>query len=315
MTNCDGDWGQRVRAIASGWDEKRMGRPLIHRENVGTFVCVEHLTNWGEFQTVLDTHFRERKWMFRGHGRSDWLLQTSLERAAVRTVKGPGDPPLIGPLAMMPHELELNLLLQFQRRAHHYISNPPRDTEVVDWLALMQHHGVPTRLLDWTFSPYVALYFAVENSTRDTDCAVWAVDTEWLMQNAHTALRQHNAQTPDPRNVRAVHRTPLSRFAALRCSQHGSKGEDPRGSGDEDCRTQNTLDADPVQHRRPSRHRRCREATRSMDGEPTSAERNSRRTIGYNRLQFRSRKDTTPSGFRVSRVPFPGVFRPYSSSV
>lgn len=92
---------------------------------------------------------------------------------------------------LTPHYLRLNgaqsestLLKRFKQSAAMLIDSAPKES--FDWLFLMQHYGVPTRLLDWSESPLAALYFAVENLEKhgDEDGALWLIYPSELNKHA-----------------------------------------------------------------------------------------------------------------------------------
>ena len=108
-------------------------------------------------------------WVFRGHQKACWDLKTSLERECER----------FGISDKEAFRREYNMVREFKRRLHQYVTSTPKQDSVDEWMALMQHYGAPTRLLDFTYSPYVANYFAFEKAESRV-VAVWAIDIGWV---------------------------------------------------------------------------------------------------------------------------------------
>lgn len=100
----------------------------------------KRLRTWHRFLEWVDDH-NSSTWAFRGLGDIDYQLL-----------------PSIGRLAHYSLPRERAVLAAFQRRVPQF--TPDVGFEQWEYLALAQHHGVPTRLLDWTTNPLVAAYFA-----------------------------------------------------------------------------------------------------------------------------------------------------------
>lgn len=112
------------------------------------------------------THGGNRRW-FRGTRDHTHQLVPSLYRHP--TVKGPD----------LLINLEWELLSEFRHQAPPFAGKLP--AEHLELLFLMQHYGIPTRLLDWTENPFIALFFALENARQERvgeekDAAVWLLD-------------------------------------------------------------------------------------------------------------------------------------------
>jgi hypothetical protein len=83
---------------------------------------------------------------------------------------------------------EEHLLTSFRKYA---LRNAVHGDSLWNWLSLAKHHGLPTRLLDWTYSPYVAMHFATQSpETYDRDGAIWCVDYRRTNQLLPQPLRR-----------------------------------------------------------------------------------------------------------------------------
>ena len=136
--------------------------------------------SWPEFM-ALQQRFsgeRGRLWMYRGQSGIAATLRTSLERALNRFEL---------PIERQ-EELERLLLREFRRHYHRYTADVPAEDDTLRWLALMRHHGAPVRLLDLSYSPYVALFFALDGVAHGESCSMWAIDHNWCVSRAAELL-------------------------------------------------------------------------------------------------------------------------------
>lgn len=100
---------------------------------------------------------------FRGHVDKSWRLLPGLLRLNLESTKGDK---WVG--------VEEQLIENFKRLCTPFLEIDKFG--IIDLICIAQHHGLPTRLLDWTENPLVALYFAVEDENKSIDGAVWMLD-------------------------------------------------------------------------------------------------------------------------------------------
>jgi hypothetical protein len=146
---------------------------------------------------LVDLSIHLQLFVFRGQADAAWDMTTSLERAFQRS--GSSIYSLENTEHWMLHDFKKNYFL------HSQIA--PRKEHNFEWLALMQHHGGATRLLDFTASLYVAAYFSTLNAA--TDSAVWGINRPRLRDNLYLNAKLTYKKGHDLRDVINEHHIDL----------------------------------------------------------------------------------------------------------
>ncbi len=170
----------------------------------------EKVTTWKELHEIAEK-FEDTSsdWVFRGQKplSDKWSLKTSIESVAERYQI---------PLVELP-ELEQGLIREFKRHFHHYRPYHPDDDDWMEWLSIMQHYGAPTRLLDVTYSFFVAFFFAIAraNKSKENSIELWAFNAQ-IMEEAYNVKYHYD---PKPKDIEKHDHNDYKKYNAAILSQ------------------------------------------------------------------------------------------------
>ncbi len=132
-----------------------------------------HVSSWSELAGLIEhfSYYNGHDWLFRGVTEATHGLVPKIGREKTRKLK-----PVPGSTERkrVPYrpEDERAVFTMFRQQARAHLQSVPQS--YFEWLAIAQHFGLPTRLLDWTDSLLVAAWFAVEKGgAKKTNSAIW----------------------------------------------------------------------------------------------------------------------------------------------
>lgn len=161
-----------------------MGRNKRWNKSIADGVMEIQLSSWKYFHDFIRQQMLDYShYVWRGQRDASWQLKSSLDR-------------VLDNRGAEKYALAEQLLNKFKRSTRGRRGpNPARIDNDSDWWALGQHHGLHTPLLDWTESPFVALYFAFDKelAPKSGSRCVWALSD---VEKINKIIREANASKP-----------------------------------------------------------------------------------------------------------------------
>ena len=128
-------------------------------------VCVQCLKSWREFADfIAESHANSPAFIYRGQADATWKIESTLDRLEAQFPRHRnywGKNPVYFDSTPVARDVHLEAFKEVVRDKR---GPAPTDLDDDEWWALAQHHGLATPLVDWTYSPFVALFFAFEDA-------------------------------------------------------------------------------------------------------------------------------------------------------
>ncbi|UPW17793.1 FRG domain-containing protein [Agarivorans sp. TSD2052] len=133
---------------------------------------IHNVSSFSELHEILSVYRKSNRWVFRGHADPHWVLTPKAGREPYNKSD------------------DLTILQAWKRRAVEYVTNAPENDW--DWLATAQHHGLATRLLDWSYNPMVAAYFATTHQ-YESDSHIYCYKPHKILIPQHVPPKDYDS--------------------------------------------------------------------------------------------------------------------------